>query len=128
MSWARAAVSAMSGWPPRARDRSRATWATSRLWVSRLRMKSSVCGPTTWVFAASRRDARRVHHPRPVALERGAHGGVDPLGRLVDDALAGALVVQVQRSPSEVTLLPATDAGAAPTAAATQYVVTWTWS
>ncbi len=47
----------MSGWLPSARDRSRATWATSRLWVSRLRTKSSLCGPTTWVLAASRRDA-----------------------------------------------------------------------
>ena len=42
---------------PSARDRSRATWATSRLWVSRLRTKSSICGPCTWVLAASRRDA-----------------------------------------------------------------------
>ena len=56
-SWASAAVSAMSGWLPSARDRSRATCATSRLWVSRLRTKSSLCGPTTWVLAASRREA-----------------------------------------------------------------------
>ncbi len=56
-SWASAAVSVMSGWQPSARARSRATCATSRLWVSRLRTKSSVCGPTTWVLAASRRDA-----------------------------------------------------------------------
>src|SRR4051794_28068289 len=47
----------MSGWLPRARERSRATWATSRLWVSRLRTKSSAWGPCTWVLAASRRDA-----------------------------------------------------------------------
>src|SRR3954454_13325356 len=56
-SWASAAVSAMSGCEPRARDRSRATWATSRLCVSRLRTKSSICGPCTWVLAASRREA-----------------------------------------------------------------------
>ncbi len=55
-SCASAAVSTMSGSQPSARDRSRATWATSRLWVSRLRTKSSLCGPTTWVLAASRRE------------------------------------------------------------------------
>src|SRR5436190_823846 len=47
----------MSGWQPSARARSRATWATSRLWVSRLRTKSSDCGSTTWVLAASLREA-----------------------------------------------------------------------
>ena len=36
-----------------------------------------------------------VHHPGPVALERGALRRVDPLGRLVDEALAGGLVVQL---------------------------------
>ena len=56
-SWASAAVSTMSGSQPSVRPRSRAIWATSRLWVSRLRTKSSVCGPTTWVLAASLRRA-----------------------------------------------------------------------
>ncbi len=54
-SWARAAVSARSGWQPSGCAMSRATWATSRLWVSRLRTKSSAWGPSTWVLAASRR-------------------------------------------------------------------------
>jgi hypothetical protein len=38
-----------------------------------------------------------VHDPRPVTLEGRALGGVDPLGRLVDDALARRRVVLLRR-------------------------------
>ncbi len=54
-SWARHAVSTMSGSQPSVVASSRPICATSRLCVSRLRTKSSVPGPTTWVLAASRR-------------------------------------------------------------------------
>src|SRR5919202_1402054 len=56
-SWARQAASTTSPSQPSALPRSRPIWATSRLWVSRLRTKSSVSGATTWVLAASRRSA-----------------------------------------------------------------------
>ena len=56
-SWARQAVSTTSGSQPSACPSSRPTWATSRVWVRRVRTKSSVPGPMTWVLAASRRSA-----------------------------------------------------------------------
>ena len=56
-SCARQAASTRSGSQPTATATSRPTWATSRVWVRRLRVKSSVDGPTTWVLAASRRSA-----------------------------------------------------------------------
>ena len=37
----------------------------------------------------------RVDDARPVALERGAHGGVHPLGRLLDETLARRVVVEL---------------------------------
>ena len=39
----------------------------------------------------------RVHDPGAVALEGGALGGVHPLGRLVDEALAGRRVIVLER-------------------------------
>src|SRR5688572_856153 len=47
----------MSGSQPRDAPSSRATWATSSEWVSRLRMKSSLPAPRTCVLAESRRSA-----------------------------------------------------------------------
>ncbi len=47
----------MSRSQPSAVASSRPTWATSRVWVSRLRMKSLLAGPTTCVLPASLRNA-----------------------------------------------------------------------
>src|SRR5687767_6130250 len=47
----------MSGSQPKDAPSSRATWATSSEWVSRLRMKSSLPAPRTCVLADSRRSA-----------------------------------------------------------------------
>ena len=49
---------------------------------------------------------RRVDHPCPVALERQPHGRVDALGRLGDEALPGAVVVQVLDAHRPVSLVP----------------------
>src|SRR5680860_932035 len=58
MSWARQAVSTISGSRPSRRASSRPIWATSREWVSRLRAKSRpAVGLSTWVLAPSRRRA-----------------------------------------------------------------------
>ena len=56
-SWARHAVSTTSRSQPNVPASSRPIWATSRLWVRRVRTKSSVSGATTWVLAPSRRSA-----------------------------------------------------------------------
>ena len=93
-SCASAAVSTRSGWQPSARARSRATWATSREWVSRLRTKSSVCGPKTWVLAASRRDAA-AWTTRARSRSNGGARERPPLRWLRHDALAGRVVVQI---------------------------------
>ena len=56
-SWDRHAASTTSGSQPSALPSSRPICATSSEWVRRLRTKSSVCGATTCVLAASRRSA-----------------------------------------------------------------------
>ncbi len=47
---------------------------------------------------------RGVHDPGPVALERRPHRRVDPLGRLLDEPLAGGVVVQRRGQSSQATL------------------------
>ncbi len=112
-SWARAAVSTMSASQPSVRPRSRATWATSSVWVSRLRTKSSVSGPTTWVFAASRRSAAEC-----TSRARSRSNGVRPCGA----ARLGGSSTQRARAcssysgvdPIAATLLPPPDSLARP--------------
>ena len=77
-SWASAAVSARSGWQPSGWARSRATWATSRLWVSRLRTKSSVCRADHLGLGGQPAQRGGVDDPGPVALERRALGAPAP--------------------------------------------------
>ena len=54
-----------------------------------------------------------MHHPGPVALERRALRRVDPFGRLVDEALAIGVVVELV-PPHGMTLAPEGDAGRFP--------------
>ena len=63
--------------------------------MRRLRTKSSACGPSTWVFAASRRnDAECTTRAR--SRSNGVRSGAwHPLGRLVDEPLARGVVVQL---------------------------------
>ena len=64
-SCARQATSTTSARHPSAPPNSRPIWATSRLCVSRLRTKSSLPGPRTWVFADRRRSAAEwMRRPR----------------------------------------------------------------
>ena len=77
-SWARQAVSTRSGSQPSALPSSRPIWAHSSEWVSRVRGKSLSAGTTTWVFAASRRNAAECStraRSRSYAVRPGRFGG-----------------------------------------------------
>ena len=71
-SCARHAVSTTSGSQPSALPISRPTWATSSVWVRRVRTKSSLAGPEHLRLGAEPAQRRGVHEPRAVALERRA--------------------------------------------------------